>query len=253
MERSCGPKIHNLVCVASWEVVTPDFDLLRWMEVEHEYKNVKTLYHGTSYHHVDKIVEEGLKPGRSTCMFGKGVYFGLPEKAIGYGRGIRAKYIIESQVVLGKIKVALKAEKYSLSSLQKDGCHSVHGKAGHTISWGGTLSLDEWVVYSEDQILITKIHEYQEKTIAPPIKTNDVCGLVVDKNVPTNKNNRTFADILKQQLCSNRATTKVRLDTKQVIWVCDGCIQKFNLKIGSKIKIKDRVKGVIEHRITFQE
>ena len=257
--RSCGPKVRGHVSVASWQVEVVESHQNAWQQVAEQYGNVATLFHGTPSYNVANITVEGLKTGGSYCMFGPGIYFGYPEKAIGYtGRNApRAMYLFEADVVLGKSKEPPSSEKCTLTKLRAEGFQSVHGRAGGTASWAGTLRYDEWVVYSPDQVLLRKLHEYQPTHEMPVIRPKTgPCALFVNKDVVISKKARAFQDVISQQQCSRTGSTEVRVDHKghfSYVWVCHSCIADLKLRVGSKVHIRPSAwSGIAEVRIVKQ-
>lgn len=248
----CGPKMKGYACVASWDVVpqcTDEADFMgTWENLE---SDPVRLFHGTVSRNVAAITRNGLRRGRSSCMFGAGIYFGLLQKAMGFARGGDACYIFEADVLLGKTHVAERAQRFSLKDLKNRGCHSVHGKAGVTKSWGSmTLRLDEWVIYSRTQILLDKLHEYQPTEAEwTPQEVSGRCALVIQKDVPLTKKSRAFRDLISQQPCGRTGYTQLRISRRygtSLIWVCNTCIKRDKLRVGSKVQVKGTY-GRYEH------
>lgn len=114
------------------------------------------LFHGTAGQNVRHILRTGLicpKTASNGRMFGHGVYFANKcTKSTNYC-SVRRKnmphFLFLAEVALGTTYVAPQAMS-DLRSAPK-GHDSVHGKAGHTQAWGGTLQYDEFIVYSAAQ------------------------------------------------------------------------------------------------------
>jgi len=252
-----GPKIGGYTCTATWNVVVSDADVEAYLMVAEALGNTRKLFHGTPSHNVASITREGLYRSGSSAMFGPGVYFGMPQKAIGYTRpGWRgeARYLFEAEVALGKCLRATSAHKYNLKKLEEVECHSVHGARGQTASWGGTLKNDEWVVFSREQILLDKLHEYQPThEMTQPEPTSGSCSLIIDKPPPVlSKKNRAFKDILSRQVCGRTGHTKLHLEGHRPIWVCTPCIKRDKLRIGSKISLSGYAGKEYTYRIKSQ-
>jgi rubredoxin len=244
-----GPRLANHRCVASWNVQTSPEAVEAFEEVAARVQNVKTLFHGTTAINVVDITQQGLVPGRKTAMFGAGVYFGDIQKASGYGGGAQARYIFEAKVALGTSFKAPGAKAFTLKTIQEQGCHSVHGVAGFTSSWGGTLCMDEYVVYSPDQVLLLRLHEYQI-SYQPIYDVTPDCGVIRTKPLPSTRKVKAFEDILSQKPCGRPATTKVFFDDGQHRWLCPQCIEEGKLRIGSRVTFKAHSrKGYVTPRI----
>lgn len=115
-----------------------------------------TLWHGTTEDAVISILEGHFCLPRKRGMFGKGLYFGDRQKATGYAWGA----ILCCRVLLGRTFVADNAMRdLDADAVEAMDYDSVHGKAGHTLSWGGTLRLDEWVIYHPGRVKIIRIEE----------------------------------------------------------------------------------------------
>lgn len=121
--------------------------------------NVKTLYHGTTLESVFGITIEGwFRPGRLSCMFGPGCYFGPLDKALVYG-----PCVIQADVILGNSKLMESAQYVDGEILWSEGYQSVYGRRGLTKGWNGALVHDEYVVYFWDQILPRFVTIYERK------------------------------------------------------------------------------------------
>lgn len=243
----CGPFIHGYKNVASWKVVVPDEKMLAFLEIDEEIGNTQRLFHGTRADSVGSITREGLRKGSQTCMFGGGIYFGGPEKAIGYAHtktytGEGGRYIFEADVVLGKPYVAPEAERFTLRKLQTMDCNSVHGKRGHTKSWHGALQRDEYVVYSPDQVFLHRLHEYQA-TQTPWFEYGRTfnlgyCMVLKDSPNRVNERNRAFKDLVAKAPCALTAYNHVDTTSGQKVWLCAKCIEENKLGNGSKIEVQ---------------
>lgn len=253
-----GPTIPGYIFVAAWKVENTDDQILRFLEVADKVKNVTHMYHGTKAKNIEAICAEGLRPGSGHCMFGRGIYMGGPEKAIGYThngyRSTDARYMLEVEVALGKVKACMASENHTLAMLEAQGYNSVGGFANLTASWSGTLRHNEYVVYSPDQVIVHRILEYHRdpKYVQPdiaPMQTQGVCQVVREK--PIVSSNNTFADVLNRKACGNVAYTPInaKLDegTKlrkhaignKVLWICKDCIDNLKLRVGSKVEVKE--------------
>lgn len=115
-----------------------------------------TLWHGTTESAVLSILEGHFCLPQWRGMFGKGLYFGNHQKASAHEKGA----ILCCRVLLGKTFVADNAMRdLDADAVEAMDYDSVHGKAGHTLSWGGILRLDEWVIYHPERVKITRIEE----------------------------------------------------------------------------------------------
>lgn len=237
-DKRDAPPVRGYTCVAAWDVQHTEAEWENFMAVCERVGNMRTLYHGTRSVNIRDIAQQGLRPGKSACMFGSGIYMGGMAKAILYANDPRAKYVIKVEAALGQTLMAPEADKYTLSRLQKEGCHSVWGRAGYTKSWGGTLSLDEFIVYSPDQVMALKVYEYQVSQvtfIAPP---EGRCVVAVEQEVANPKGKSAFMDLLSKKACDKPAYTRLIVEDKTTIWVCAQCVEQQRLKIGSKLEIK---------------
>jgi len=238
----CGPAKSGYKCVASWKVLNSNEDEQAFLDAwEAIGLDPTRLFHGTKATNVASITQQGLVAGRRGCMFGSGIYFGKINKALMYSNGSGdAHYVFEADVLLGKSKVADAPHPWNLKALRKEGYDSIHGKLGRTVSRGGTLRNDEWVVYSRDQILLDKLHEYQylsgEFWVPPPIKGS--CGLITTKDVYLGKSARAFRDVIERQMCGNEGYTQLILEGNKRVWACNSCIQKGKLRVGSKVTVR---------------
>lgn len=233
-----APRVSGFRAVAAWDIQHSETVRARFAEVSTLLGNVRTLFHGTSARNIQDIAKEGLRPGRKSCMFGSGIYMGEINKAFNYAGGMHARYVIKVQTALGKVLEAEKAQKYNRGALTRLGFDSVAGIAGRTASWGGTLSLSEWVAYSPEQVLALKVYEYQAVHPTTLMVTSGTCVVLVEKNVPLPKGSSSFRDILRKQPCARQSYTRLTTDGGDV-WVCASCVGEFRLKIGSKIEVKD--------------
>jgi len=238
-----GPKLQGYICAASWEVITDDDQTLRFLMLEDQLKNTQRLFHGTPAVNIGDIVQMGLRPGK-WGMFGAGIYTGGIGKAINYAHGFGAHYVLEVDVILGKVKECLGAEKWAYKRLLDAGFNSVGGFANLTSSWGGKLRHNEYVVYDREQVLIQKVHEYQrDYSIAATYPTQGACNLIVEKDIVPTKGLRTFKDVLAKQPCGKiayrRCTTKVtNTGPFDSIWICNNCLEKYKIRIGSKVEAR---------------
>ena len=242
---SKGPSVQGYRCVAAWAVKSSDEQVMDFLEVADQLGNVQRLYQGSPAHNIASIAKEGLHLGWNYCMFGAGIYMGGPRKAMNYtGRGDGARYLLEVEVALGRIKACDRAEKYNLRRLRAEGFNSVGGFAGQTASWGGVLRHDEYVVYATNQVLVHRIFEYQQIYWEPAdIPTQGLCQLIVEKNVLLNPHNRAFKDVISRQECRKTAYTSVMREEGANIWICKDCIEVRKLRSGSKVEIKGQ-KGI---------
>lgn len=249
-----APKFQDYTCTAAWNVITPNERLNLFTEVADKLGNTQELYHGTPESNIAQIVKKGLHTGQKSCLFGSGVYLGSPAKAFSYTGCHEVAYLLKVRAVLGQVKECSQSDhNITLSKLQTEGYNSVAGVAGVTSSWAGTLRHNENVVYSPDQVVVTKIYEYQRIETPPPQK--GTCALVVDRKRPLRRKERAFADILNQSVCGNTAYVQV-LTERGEFWVCNHCLKKGKIKTGSKIKVHSnhwrqtgnwvvRIKGIV--------
>lgn len=248
--KTLGPRISGYVCVAGWEVQNLAVKVQRFKEVASSVGKVMQLYHGTAATNIADITRQGLQPGNSHCMFGSGIYMGPPIKAIGYrtvrnGKHYKSqdrRYILQVRAALGKIKECREAEKWSLSRLQEAGCHSVAGVAGITASWAGTLRYSENVVYSPDQVIVDRIFEYHQLVTdyGETKQTSSTCNLMIrDLHAAVPPGQKAFADVLQTKECCKPAAVQIRT-TEGLCWVCNHCIAKNRLKVGSKITVRQK-------------
>lgn len=237
-DKRDAPSVRGYTCVAAWDVQHTDSEWEKFMAVCERVGNRRTLYHGTRSVNIRDIARQGLRPGNARCMFGSGIYMGGINKAILYANESRAKYVIKVEAALGQSLMATEAQKHNLGALQKEGFHSVWGRAGYTRSWGGTLALDEFIVYSPDQVMALKVYEYQVSQvtfIAPP---EGRCVVAVEQEVANPKGKSAFMDLLSKKACDKPAYTRLIVEDKTTIWVCAQCVEQQRLKIGSKLEIK---------------
>ena len=242
-----APAFLGYAHVATWRVDANDTALAAVVATMERIGNVHTLYHGTAATNIASIAREGLKRGSNACMFGAGIYLGGPSKAMGYTRGERkVHYLLEVDVALGKIKPCMAAEKHDATRLAAEGYDSVGGFAGQTVGWHGALRHNEYVVYSRDQAIVTRVLEYHYVGLENPVTstllaTEGACALIV--NHPTNLTG-TFADVLSRKPCGKKAYTKVevrqldkRKPTVHTVWFCAACVEAHKLRHGSKVEV----------------
>jgi len=249
---SGAPAIQGFTCMAAWEVVHSDEKILEFWDVEDKLGNAHTLYHGTPTNNITTIAENGLRPGSGSCMFGAGIYMGGPGKAFGYtcpsyrsrhsmSLGT-ARYMLRVRAALGNVKECTHAEKWSLGRLQDNGFDSVAGVRGLTLGRYGALRGDEWVVYSPSQVLVERIFEYQATSEDPydrTLPTSGACGIVIEKKTgDLGVGMSAFKDLLTKKACGNTAYTQVLTSCSGVSpWICNHCIERLKLKIGSRIEV----------------
>ena len=127
-------------------------------------QNIKRLYHGTHVGALIGILLRGLIPlGRGASMFGQGIYLGSQVKASGYGDWGENKFMFYAEVALGNTRVMDDADHNLCGeNLWLEGFNSVHGKAGHTKSYAGTLGMDEWVVYGWNQVNLLYLAQFKQ-------------------------------------------------------------------------------------------
>jgi hypothetical protein len=248
--QGSGPPLKGFQCTATWRVHPhPEQEeafLTRWVEIGHD---PVILYHGTKSRSIEGITRAGLMAKGKGCMFGRGIYFGNPNKACNYGVNYRKWdepqriiYLFEAQVLLGNSYEAPSSGKYSTKALRELGnYHSLHGVAGVTKSWGGTLKLDEWVVYEESQVLLVALHEYTEiKVLTQPTRTEGKCSLKKDKGNPRSKQSA-FDDVLRYKPCETFTWTKVKVQVgkyTQNAYICNQCLEEHKVRIGSTIEFR---------------
>ena len=253
--RARGPFRGEFTCTAAWDVVNDDSTIMRFLKLEETYGNKRILYHGTPHTNVTDIAREGLHKGRSHCMFGAGIYLGEFKKAFDYARPFLGSqtsrsYVFEVEVVLGRSYLAKKSEKFTQKQLQELGCQSVHGSRNHTASWGGTLAQDEWVIYSPDQVLVTRLYEYTKTAVEKRVIIHQgICQLRTTQAAPMDKSRRAFADVLSQKTCERKAYTRLALEGGGSLWACTKCIKQQQLRIGSKVEVRSEWRKPVFRRI----
>lgn len=262
-----APKIRGYRCTAAWKADHEDTTLLEFDELAEKLGNVQTLYHGTGPGNITSIAKEGLRPGRSSCMFGAGIYLGNINKAWcytemrwhGFGNKPGGRYILEVKAILGKIMECPSSGSHTLKELNQKGFNSVAGVAGMTASWNGTLRNSENVLYSPDQVLVTAVYEYQatteESIYQEPKYKSGKCGLVWkfegSLEAPVSP---AWEDLIRMRVCGKTAVVERETTTENRtrVWICNDCIRKYNLKAGSTVQIKNTAykgKPVISVRI----
>ena len=102
------------------------------------------LYHGTSAHNVESIVEKGFVlwgAGGHGAMLGRGVYLGPLSKAQNYSNGL----ILVVQVYLGNCKELTKLE--DINAWENRGYDSMHlPKGEYAGAFNGTVRNEEWII-----------------------------------------------------------------------------------------------------------
>lgn len=241
-----APSLEGYVCTGSWRVNNGSEKLSRFREVSRQVGNTRTLYHGTPAPNIAAIVQEGLRPGRSACMFGSGIYLGGASKAFAYSGGGRdAHYIIEVEAALGKVWEQDRADHtLTLQIVRNHGFHSVAGVAGKTTTWGsGTLARSEYVIYSPDQVLPVRVFEYQlepMKKLLDNLRSGG-CRVLKQSQNPIPKGMQAFRDIYEEVPCGKGPTTPLEVyDGRDAfsIGVCAECITRLKLKKGDRIRIR---------------
>lgn len=245
LETPCGPKIAGYTCMASWSVQLTDHEVMQYLEVSEQIGNSRILFHGTSSTNIESITSAGLRKGRAACMFGAGIYFGMPAKAIGYARAWRIglKYMFEAEVSLGVCHTPLRASPFSASSLAQRGYHSIHARASRTQSWspGTHLNHDEWVVYNSRQVYLKFVHEYQVygiSEVGSPVKSNN-CMAAVTQATPLSgqKISPAWSDLTHKIRQCNVATYTPVPTNHGVVWICEGCIRSQRVVEGGIVKV----------------
>jgi hypothetical protein len=113
-------------------------------------RTLLTLWHGTTYAAIPKILEEGFRLSGNWAMFGAAVYLGPLEKAFTYDKGSMLKCVAD----VGKAYLAQDAYKAGTPT----GFDSIHGRAGVTRSFGsGTLKNSEWAVPVPERVQVVEI------------------------------------------------------------------------------------------------
>lgn len=236
-----GPRVECFRCVGSWDVLVEDGPVESFLELSECLGNVVRLYHGTLGRNIESIASAGLRLGRSGCMFGRGIYFGSPAKALGYtGRG-DAHYILEAEVVLGRVYEAVCAERLSRGVLLERGFDSVHGRRGFTRSWGGRLVRDEWVVYDRAQVLLHRVHEYHRAVprVDPEEYPSGRCQVMVPGGVVLHPVQRSFRELIEApRECGVSSFTRVQVTGGSEVWVCKGCVGRLDLHVGMQFEVK---------------
>lgn len=233
-----APKLHDYRVISAWDIQHTDSAQVSFAEVSRRLGNTQTLFHGTPATNIQDIAAQGLQPGKSTCMFGAGIYMGEPKKAFGYTDSVGARFVIKVQAALGRVLEAAKAQPYSKSKLAQLGFDSVAGVAGHTTSWGGTLRMSEWVAYCPAQVLAIKVYEYQYTRQTVYRAPCEMCEVLREKDILLPKGSSAFRDILRTTPCGREAYTQL-LTNDGTYWVCASCAEEFRLKIGSTFKVRN--------------
>ena len=232
-----APNLPGYRCSAAWAVSHTREQAQRFRAVVGALRNERVLYHGTKTDNILSIVAEGLRTGNRYCMFGPGIYLGGPEKAINYtGMSSRACYLLQVRVALGKIKECPTAIHFTLCTLQAEGYNSVAGVAGRTQGAYGPLNHTEYVVYSPDQVFVTKVFELQRLNPYQALGSSDGCCIAKKSNAPAGPGNQAFADILNTRQCGTSATVQV-YTTNGTFMICNNCIRELRLRIGSRITV----------------
>jgi hypothetical protein len=143
------------------------------VEIPHERKafdketfgdhNHALLWHGTKAQNVRHILKTGFKiPDffSNGWMFGPGIY--LADEARKSQNYASARYgdtmMFLCEAKLGDAFLAPDAGSYKQAPHPY---HHVFGKAGHTRSWGGTLRMNEFIVYKTSQVTIRYLVTYR--------------------------------------------------------------------------------------------
>merc|ERR1712113_1191604 len=128
-----------------------------------ENPNVKQLYHGTSWECARAIIANGFQMPKIAGMFGKGIYFaGTPLKSWQYSQvsDHATQFMLVCDVALG-LETAMKnagapPRKNTLLNAMRcqwpssPDCDSITGLSREQ---GGSLRVQEHVVYNPDQVL----------------------------------------------------------------------------------------------------
>ena len=252
-DKTDAPAIKDFKCTAAWAVQHEEAELMAFMDLEDKLGNVKILYHGTPTRNIASIAKEGLRPGHAYGLFGAGIYVAQPIKSFGFtrfsgyhriGEEPGAAYLLRVRIILGKVKECQTSHKWTLKTLQEAGFDSVAGIRGWTASWGGTLNNSEWVVYSPSQVLVEKIFEFQPtKEIEDPYTkrslSGECCVAVDNKLIPDMKGMAAFKDLIIKKPCNKTGHTQIHWSNGYG-WVCNGCIERLKLKIGSRVEIVEK-------------
>lgn len=243
--KSLAPKLPYHTAVGAWKVINTDEQETDFLDCAIRLGNVKTLYHGTRRPtNVESILKEGFRLG-SHGMFGAGLYFGMPMKAINYTGYSYTKsvsrFMFQVDVVLGNPLVARdaipKMNRHSLGEY-----HSVHGARGYTSSWGGSLNHDEWVVYDTRQVLVTHVFELKEvdneEALLPKVYR---CGNFLHRPKLIGNASAAFRDVLEDNYdqCGTDAPVEAVVKTadgsRKTIHFCKKCAA--TLRKGMEIRI----------------
>jgi hypothetical protein len=126
--------------------------------------HIRRLYHGTTALSLASIIKQGLLCG-SGGMFGGGIYL-TPElrKAYGHtGYGGKHHYIFIADAALGRSRVMEQSDSSLGAHIWEQGCHSIAGVRGTTLSYGSRpLNFDEYVVYYRDQVQLLYLGQFTE-------------------------------------------------------------------------------------------
>jgi len=239
--RKAAPTVPGFICTGAWKVNNGGEKLARFRQVSREIGNVRVLYHGTPSPNIAAIVEEGLRPGRPSCMFGSGIYLGDQNKAFGYTGGGEARYLIEVETALGKVWEQERADhSLTLESVQKAGYHSVAGVAGVTAGYAGALRHSEYVLYSPDQVVPLRVFEYQLSPMQEILwERGGGCAILKKSKNPIPVGMQAFRDLFEEITCGKKPTTRLATDDKEgYVDVCAECIMRLKLKKGDRIKIR---------------
>jgi len=98
----------------------------------------------------------------------------------------------------------------------------------------------QWVVYSPSQVLVEKIFEYQEIETKPEPIVTGCCGLMLPAPREFQKGMSSFKDLIPHKACGKTAYRQVQTTTGKNsynVWICNDCLDRFRIKIGSAIAI----------------
>lgn len=145
-----------------FRVTIPD-ERKRFINANQDIDAHPMLFHGTQSRNVRHIMRSGLiipAHAANGSMFGRGIYLAdRSSKSLGYTGGtFRALFIVHA--ALGKQYEADDAMKHLRAA--PEGYQSVVGVAGHTKSYSGHLSYNEYVVYQRERVTVRYIVEVEE-------------------------------------------------------------------------------------------
>lgn len=214
----------GITAVKAWKIWNSHERINAFKNLEKQYGNTKTLFHGTKFNNIESIIENGLQPGSSNCMFGKGIYLGNIDKAASFCGTTKknVKFLIEVEAILGKT-YSPRASDASLNATK------LTLLGDYNSVFCNITKNPEWVIYNKDQVLIKYVYEITEIQYKQQSDCYSSYGCDVAK--PCSIDN--FKNLHKK--CNVPTKSTFQTNNKHVIYICDQCILKYKLSIGSKI------------------